>query len=75
VTRGRARWLPSGRPVAVATAPALEAKRAAIACYGSQLAGPRTRRGEASLDEAMVELFLSRAELFWPAPRRRRPAL
>ncbi len=76
LTRRRSDWLPAGRPVAVATAPALEAKRAALACYGSQFGGPGTGTspGEASLDEALVGLFLSRAEVFWPAPRsRRRP--
>jgi len=69
-------WLPAGRPFAVAIAPVIESKRAAVSCYRSQFGGHGTDTlpGEASLDEALVELFLSRPELFWPAPRPRRRA-
>ncbi|HXY26834.1 MAG TPA: PIG-L family deacetylase, partial [Acidimicrobiales bacterium] len=70
------RWLPAGRPVVFKDAHAREAKRTALSCYGSQIGGlgSGTARGEASLDRAMVELFVSGNELFWPAPRQPRHA-
>ncbi len=75
-TSQRADWLPAGRPVAVAITPVLDTKREALACYGSQLGSPGPGAGSegASLDEAFVELFLRRTELFWPAPHSRRQA-
>ncbi len=72
---GPSQWLQMGRPVAVATAPGLEAKRAALACYGSQLGSAGSARNQASVPPDLVELFLSRDELFWPVGRPESPGV
>ncbi len=66
----RRSWRPTGRPVTADATPWLPVKRRALACYGSQLGSARDGGdGEASLDDALLRLFLSPDEVFWPAPR------